>query len=243
MKRQRGGSAANSKRPLKRQNATVGVIFAQPRGLPATLRSRIPEVKTVDIPQTSTLLSTTATFQLLNGIQEGSSFFNRVGRKVMMKSFRLTGSIIPDGLGAGNAHYIRIMVVYDRQPNGTFPAIADLLQNVDNAGAATTTSLSGMNMNNAERFLMLADLRIDIPQDSGTTDNQFASIIDYKGEFNIDRYIKLRNLETHFKASSNPAVVADQSTGSLFLCTFGNVAAASAEYDLQWTGRLRYHDV
>lgn len=226
---------------------TRRVTTGRGRGLPAALRFNKPEVKSVDLvgAPISKTVSTTATFNLMNGVQEGSSFYNRVGRKIMMRSLHLVGNITSSGNAAGVAEYLRLMVVYDRQPNGAAPAIADVLLDYDNAGTTTTTSYSALNMNNADRFQVLADIRIDIPVNAaaGLADG-IAGVLDYtKNEVNVNRFVKLKNLETHYKSSTNPAVIGDISSGALWLVTFGNVANATAGYVFNFGARLRYHDV
>jgi len=59
---------------------------------------------------------------------------------------------------------------------------------------------------------------------------------------NIDRFIKLKGLETHYKASSQPAVIGDQASGALYLITYGNASAGTNGYILNFSTRLRYHD-
>ena len=227
---------------------TQSYISRNPRILmaPGALVGHRGEIKTLDIPASANTISTTATFQALNIIQEGSAFYNRIGRKIMMKSIRLTGQIVPSGNIPGpSSEYLRIMLVYDRQPNGAYPTASDLLTSYDNTGATTSTSFSHLNMNNCERFVVLRDCRIGIPSDgTAAATNQVQAIVDPRGDkYNIDMYVKLKDLETHYKASSNPAVIGDQASGALLLFLFGNVAAAAAAYNLAWSSRLRYHDV
>ena len=51
---------------------------------------------------------------------------NRIGNKVIVKSVhaRILISAAP---GAATQEVARVMLVYDRQPNGAFPAIGDIL--------------------------------------------------------------------------------------------------------------------
>jgi len=208
-------------------------------------------MKTVDYPPSAEpnedVISTTATFDLLNGVQEGSSFYNRIGRKIMLKSIHVTGAIVPQSTGGGVPEYDRIMLIYDRQPNGAFPTASDVLTDYDNTGTNRSTSFSGMNMNNSERFLILRDHRFQVPDNNSgaaVVNNPGSdAIVDNTGIANINWFVKLKNLETHYKASSNPAVIGDIATGSLFLFTFGSVPVATAGYQLQFKSRLRYHDI
>jgi len=218
-------------------------------GVPASrLVGNKPEIKSVDLvagPVTKPT-STTAQFTLLNAIQEGSSFYNRVGRKIMMRSLHLTGLVFQNQGGAGVDEYLRHMIVYDRQPNGAVPSIADILLDYDNTGTTTTNSLSGLNMNNADRFVILRDMRVAIPKndDNGGLQDVSAAVIDYTtNRVNINEFVLLKNLETHYKATTNPGVIGDIASGALWFVQFGNVAAATAAYAVAFQARLRYHDV
>lgn len=205
--------------------------------------SNSSEIKTVDIDRTAKQIVNTGTFVLLNGTTEGASFYNRIGRKIAGKSVRIQGQII----GSGNvtlvqSEYIRVMVIYDRQTNGAFPTVADVLTNYDYTGATTTTSFSYLNMNNIERFVVLRDTHFHIPDNdfAGTQTSGMGSIIDYKNNCNYDEYIKLGKLETHYKNSTG--LVGDITTGGIYLLLLGNVAAGSNGYQMQYSIRYRFHD-
>lgn len=218
--------------------------------IPALLRSRKAEMKTIDVDETTinSTISTTATFVLLNGTIEGASYQNRIGRKIAMESVRLTGQIVPSGNGAGVSEYMRIMIIYDRQTNGAFPAITDVLETILDNGTTTNTSYSGLNMNNAERFFVLMDQRVHIANNNVSTvintSMNVQGIVDSSSFANIDRFKKLKNLETHYKAAGIPnATVGDIATGGLYLVTFGNVASATSGYKLVASTRVRYSDI
>ena len=51
--------------------------------------------------------------------------------------------------------FLRLLVVYDRQSNGTLPAISDILAMRDLAGAVTTTSRSSRSDDYKDRFKIL----------------------------------------------------------------------------------------
>lgn len=224
---------------------------------PAVRSARVTgvEIKSVDMPAInagadtiSKTLSTTATLDLLNGVQEGASFYNRVGRRIHMKSIHVTGEIISSGNGTGVAEYNRILLVYDRQPNGAFPSIADILLDYGNDGTTFTSSFSKMNLNNVERFAILRDSRLAMPSNyegaAAALDGGLASIMPYgESQNKINWFVKLKDLETHYKSTTNPAAIGDIATGALYLVTLGNVAAASAGFLLVYNARLRFTDV
>lgn len=204
------------------------------------------EIKTYDFPvgasTQSATISTTAGFYTLNLPIEGASFYNRVGRKILMKSVHITGNITKTGNGAGFPEYDRILLVYDRQTNGAAPAIADVLADYDQAGNTTTDSYSKMNMNNVERFLILRDHRLQFAYNGvGAAANDLMSLQNYDTQANINWFVKLTDLETHFKASAG--TIGDISTGALYIITFGQIANATAGFQFNFNARLRYHDL
>lgn len=214
------------------------------------------ELKFVDILTTNNIISTTATFTLINGLVSGATETNRIGRKIMMKSLHFTGRLIPSGNQAAanppGMEYLRMIIVYDRQPNAAVFATADVLQSTDQAATTATTSLDHFNMSNAERFKIVRDLRISIQQRpmDATLEYNVARIGQQtfpgctKDSFGVpcyEQFIKLNGLETHYNNGS-AGTVADITSGSLYVFTLGNVAVANACYSIQWTARLRYWD-
>lgn len=215
-----------------------GRPFFRPRG--------VSELGTLDIPATTTVISTTASFTLLNPVQQGTAFYQRDKMNILMKSIHLRGQIDATANGTGVPEYLRIMIVYDRQVSAAaaVPNVADVLSDVDQAGAITSTSRAGKNMTNADRFLILKDHKMAIPTNNtgaaaNTADN---CIIDPRGEkYNIDCYLSL-GLETKYASTANPLTQANIATGALYLLCYGNVAAATAGYQFIWNSRLRYSD-
>lgn len=206
-----------------------------------------PLMKSVDLkgqPVAQTI-STTAGFHLLNGIQAGTGFFNRVGNRVTNKSLHLVGQIVKNtNTPSGLSEYLRVMVVYDKQANGAQPAIADLLLDTADDATTTTNSWSGININNRDRFQVLMDNRVSVANDGATAEDETdAAIIDYTvNKVNVNRYMKLNDLETMYKSSTNPAAIGDVAVGALWLVTFGNLPALNSPYNFIFNARLRYYD-
>jgi len=164
----------------------------------------------------------------------------------MMRSLHFVGQVQASGnSGAGVPEYLRHMIVYDRQPNGAPPAIADLLLDYFNNGTTQTNSFSGINMNNADRFVVLRDMRVHIPTNAGGQPSAQSQAIEAfdANKVNINEFILLKNLETHYKSTTNPAAIGDIATGALWFVQFGSASAATCAYAVDWTARLRYTDV
>jgi len=209
----------------------------------AMLVSHRPEVKCLDIPQASYVLNSTGAVTGLNFIRAGTSFFNRVGRKIEMKSLHLKLFVNPLRTAAFQ-DYVRVMVVYDAQTNGAAPAISDILQDTDQAGTNATNQYCGPNLNNRDRFRVLCDYKIVIPSVTSTAGviTNLGPVDPVAPAFDIERFIKLKGLITQYKADSAPAVIGDIATGGLFLVTYGGNTAGTEGWQATGTLRLRYND-
>lgn len=215
---------------------------------PADFRSASAEVKSIDLPATTYNVVAPADIVCVNLIAPGSSFFNRIGRKIEMKNFRCVASIsfIPPQTPntAFQSNYVRMLLVYDRQTNGSFPVISDILQTTDFAGTNTTTTYSGVNLNNRDRFSILRDTRIMLPTVvSSSSGNQLLGI-DFadptKPINNFDYFVKLKGLTTMYKADSAVPGIGDIATGGLYWILYSDATSSPWICDVQM--RLRYHD-
>jgi len=204
------------------------------------------EIKTVDVPVTTTNINTTGFVGILNAIQQGAGSWQRVGNRVELKSLRFRAVYdTPLGkTGDGTNEVWRIIVAYDRQPTGIALNQADLLRSITEDGTTVTDVWSDLNMNNSERFKILVDIMGTTPDDSDQpVENAPAGVKACKLENPIDRYIKLKGLYTKFNGTANPMTIANFATGAIYVYIVGsNNAGANAAYDLQYSARLRYYD-
>ena len=81
----------------------------------------------------------------LNDVAQGTTAITRIGRKILMKSVLVQGLLATN---TGNS--ARVLIVYDRQPNGALPAATDVL--------TSNTIMAAQNLDNRDRFLILADI-------------------------------------------------------------------------------------
>lgn len=219
-----------------------------PRSLPAISSAYVSgtEVKSLDVPIGVIQYNPTGNVIPLNLIRAGSTFCNRVGRRISMKSIQMFGRIAPVAVSTGTTQpdTLRTAIVYDRQTNGALPALSDIFQDTDQAAANTTNSLSGVNLNNRERFQIFMDKKTQTPQITSTAGAITSSPYPTDGgsqddPFRIDFYRKLFGLEAHYKADSSPAVIGDISTGGLYVVVFGD---STSGWQLTLKTRLRYLD-
>lgn len=159
----------------------------------------------------------------LNCVQQGATSYNRIGTKILMKSVRLSMNISIAG-SAPTSNVARVMLIYDRQPNGAFPAFSAILS--DNISGAPGFN-SGINMANRARFVILRDKFLTFDQNGDQIQT-------------VQLYVKTK-LEAQF--SSNAGNIGDLNTGALLLVAFAT--ASSSGNFLQCsaiTSRIRYFD-
>lgn len=228
-----------------------------PRQMPARLTSFSGEIKALVVSSSTgapggaaLACNNTGSIIPLNLIQAGSSFFNRIGRKIEMKSLLIELNITPvSAARSTGADTLRILVIYDRQTNGAVPAISDILQDTEQNGTNTTVMTSNINLNNRDRFQIIRDVRVGLPAitnaATGVPTAAWPTMIQgtHSGGMHIREYIKLGELVTQYKADSSPAVIGDIATGGLFLITFSGFGAGTEGFTIaEWNARLRYHD-
>lgn len=219
--------------------------------IPRSRAARSDELRVVDVGTVLggaiqlTQISTTATFQLLNTIQTGAAVWNRLGNKIHVKSLHFRGQVVLSGkAGAGQQDYLRIILLYDRQPATALPAASDvLLSNAQDGALAAATAYDSMNPGNFDRFKVLRDIRINIPFDQGAavTQTDF-NISGWAGDnkININEFIPLNDVECVYRTNSNPITIADVASGAIYLMTLGRSPVATNSYALEWQARLRF---
>lgn len=170
---------------------------------------RAVEKKVIDIAAGGYVCDTTGTVTLMNGVAQGTDFDDRIGRKYTNVTAQLQGSIQPLDTTTGPTH-CRVMVIYDKQPNGALPAITDVL--------TASTSNAFMNLNNRDRFVVLCDHNVTIGGVSNTATQSFAQS---PSVFTVNWY-KAIKLETICDGITGG--VGDINSGTIFLLTIGDQA-------------------
>lgn len=185
---------------------------------------------------------------LLNGVQRGTGSFNRLGRKITMKSLRVKADIacthiIQLANGDQHGNTLRMVVVYDRQTNGgAIPNYNLIFGQTDQAGAETGNIYDSLRYDNTGRFAVLMDKVIT--SNPGSPGAAAASDL-IQNRFFCDEYIKLKNLETFFSDTQSPMTNTEIATGSLYIYFRATInsnlisewAVAPASF-----ARLRYYD-
>lgn len=172
---------------------------------------------------------------VINLVQQGAGSWNRVGRKIRMKSLRIKGLIRTILTTAMQNQTVRMVCVYDKQPSsGAIPTFDTIFGETDQLGAEGSGFLYNVRYDNTLRFSVLKDKVI-------TTD---FNIIAGERQTYCDEYIKLKGLETVFSGQSNPMTIADISTGAIYVYfrAEANAAGILSSDVVNSTYRLRYYD-
>ena len=208
------------------------------------------EVKGMDtlIDQAVSIVSTVGTnanCQVLNLIQSGSGSWNRVGRKVSLKSLRLRGvaqyNTTFGALQTNADNWLRMVVVWDQQPSGgTIPTYDTVFATTIQDGTETGGILAPVRYDNMDRFRVLKDSMIHFSQDVNALSTGTTTVM-----VPFDEYISLGGRETVFSGQTVPMTIADISTGGLYIyfrAAATGVSVQAAAIAGSPFARLRYND-
>lgn len=186
-----------------------------------------------------------ATVQALNLVQQGAGVSQRIGNKISMKSLRLRFIMARTAKDSVTAFSQRIMVLYDRNPNGTYIASNSILsQSRSDNTIQPGFFLDNLNPNFFDRFAVLSDDLITLPTIAGagigTTLEQGPSV---PTAYHYDKFIKLKNLETTYNGTQSPLLIANVNIGALLILCYGEATADTNDaWQLTGTARLRFRD-
>lgn len=158
---------------------------------------------------------------LLNAVAEGTGPSDRVGRQYRTVSIQCKlRNYVTAGTGTDQVH--RIVIVYDRQPNGA-AIIADTVY-----GAAPTPQ-SMKDMNQRQRFLILLDKVIQL------------NATGEPGSDTTWEFYRRVSLGTTCNAAAAP--IANISTGSIYMIFMGSNVAGATAGTTYGNVRIRFVDV
>lgn len=240
-------------KPTKRlalPRALVASPFVPPRQIRVPTARPLGEKKGIDTaitmaPIISTVNNNSGIF-VLNLIQQGAGSWNRVGRKVNLRSLRIRGDILHQqttGVATGitQGQIVRCVIVWDKQPSsGTIPQWQDIFGFTAQDGTEGTSMYAPIRYDNMDRFSILRDVTYD-PQPGAKSGNP--DVVNYYNT--IDEYIRLGDRECVFSGQSNPMTIADISSGAIYFCVrakIENVNTTQSSIN-NMTARLRYTDL
>ena len=197
----------------------------------------LTERKVIDINTTSYAIESTGTqLQLLNGCVPGSQNYNRIGRKIFMRSLQIRGDVSLTDTTAGKGVVCRMVIVYDKQSNGSAPTWANIMTSQNIAGTTASDCFAMVNLDNRDRFVIIRD-QLYIPGEIDATAGQSYAI--GPGVIILNEYIPLK-LETLYNGGS-AGTIGDITSGSLYAFWIANAANASG-VTAHVAFRIRFED-
>lgn len=178
----------------------------------------------VDLAVNTYACDTTGAIELLATVPQGTSVNTRVGKKIRWKSIQCRGRYSVNS--ATIFTDIAMLVVYDKRPTGSMPAITDIL--------VTANPRAFNNDANSGRFRILK--RVDFCM----TGNSTAPATGNEA-FDADFFLDLKGLKGVFKAAGT-GQIGDIEEGALYLVTVGDQAAGTGAANLIAGFRVRFQD-
>jgi len=219
----RGGAKARAARTSINTLVKRALVSA---GAPAQRRMGAinKEIGFADVASSNYNYDTTGSIVLLNTVAQGAATNQRVGKRWRMTSLQCRG-IAFNGTTA-TINDCANLIVYDKRPTGSLPAITDIL-NAANANAQNKDD------NVPSRFMILKRQHFTLTGNTATpaTGNE---------TFDNDFYLPMR-LPVVNKAVGTGAI-GDIEEGALYLVTVGSSAAGTHAAALQCTFRVRFID-
>jgi len=143
----------------------------------ALSQTRMPEVKAFDFCPFGGaglyfLPASSRRYTLINVIQQGVDFYQRIGNKITLKSvrFRMNVAFTSGEISTGGT--IRVILFYDKQNSGSMPDSEDFLLEGGARYAAgpagfleyeNVQGLGSINMGNKKRWIILKDKTMRLP--------------------------------------------------------------------------------
>lgn len=182
------------------------------------------ELKVIDNPGGSGNFAAAGIVVLMNGVAQGTDYTNRIGRKILLKSWLFRVGIVPQAITSPSGDICRVMLIYDCQTNAATPAVTDIL--------TTGFYNSPMNLNNRDRFKVLADKFVTI----GAANYAAGALTTGSPVPRQIKIFKKMNMEEIFGGTG--ATVGSINTGGLFVVFISLSATTTYVYD----SRVRFLD-
>lgn len=219
---------------------TMPVRTYTPSRVPLASRGYRPnrtELKVFDTAVATYNVNSTVVFTSLCIPQLGSDMNNRIGRKINLKTVQIRGflrigsaAIQPPAQSEVAAQFIRMILVWDSQPNGAVPTAIQLLN--------TAVPESQLNLDGRDRFKVIRDKMYTLGpyvfDSASSTYNTERTAVPVK-------IFKKINLESIFSTSTG--VVADITSGNLLIMWLGTGTGINGPSEFTGSYRVRFDDV
>lgn len=180
---------------------------------------------------------------LMNSPVLGTERYNRIGRRIQIKSAHVRVSIYPvTPVPTSVPEDLVFMLVWDLEAGAT-PALSSLLQDVDVAGVASTGPLSHVNLDNSKRYKILKRKNVPLRicgTATGALPCNGAAFQAQENDLLFEWNVNLNEV-TQFN-SGTTGVIGDITSGALVFCWWTSLGAALPTSTFDVSGRIRYLD-
>lgn len=226
-KRARSGAAKESKakkRAIARYGADAVAKYYTP--MSGRLVRRNPgETGYVDLASsTFNCDATSGTITLIATVAQGTTVNQRVGKKIQYKSLQIRGFFVNNSAATSTDN--AFIIVYDKRPTGSLPAITDILD--------TISSRSFNKDDNSGRFTIVRRWDFTLVGNPTTFTNQTIK--------SFDHFINLRGRPAVFKSAGTGAI-GDIEEGALYAVSVGTTASGTTACTGTIGMRTRFVDV
>jgi len=185
---------------------------------------------------------------LLNTIAQGVGDNMRVGQRIRMFNMTVRGEItfFPSATSISQPDSLRLIIVYDRQTNGSGPIWSNVITNI---AAGTSNNLDPPNWYERGRYKILRDWLVPVPAISATVaagvltaaTTQLTAPSPTSEEFHLHFFKPLKGkLDTIYSGTGSSA--ANINGGGIFV--FGQSGQAGANnWAYSFTSTIEYMDV
>lgn len=170
----------------------------------------------------------------VNPIAAGTSGVTMTGRRAVQKSllfrYNITNSpIVVASFANAAPQSIRCILVYDRSPDGTIPAVTDLL--------TSNTVLAPLQLTNADRWLVLHDEVHEVGVSAYIT----GGITYNMGGFPTATKYIYKKLSLPFVGPSTAGIIGIQE-GAIYFYAVSNLLDANTNASVNYYSRVRFQD-
>jgi len=203
-----------SSKPSRKNEKKIDKLERKVNGITRTMNA---ELKYRDEPLGTASIASTGSFVLLNNLAQGDSATTRTGNSVVARTLEMRFNIRWNAAAASTSQGLRVMLLWDRQANGSLPALNTVLQ--------ATDYLSPVNDSFRKRYKVIYDKNFVVASVGPL-------IVQAK------KLKKLGNTVTRY--NGNAGTVADVVSNSLLFYLISSDAANGPT--IQYQFRLRYTD-
>lgn len=154
-----------------------------------------------------------------NSIQNGSAYYERIGNRTQMLYLKINGFTIQKPLSDDNGgipQFIRIFIVYDKQPDGNKMILSDLLQKANAIPDSVDPVIVNTNILNQQRFQILLSKKITLSVTGIRSTASADNVMPYNGR-GFSWYVKVPPMYSMSNYNTSTGSISDVTSGLFYI--------------------------